>query len=121
MPLDDELIELEERGWGALASDPRTATEFYERVLDDEVVLLLPGGLRLTDRAAVVASMGGVPWASYRLEEPHVHALGDDVAVVSYGVVAQREGTGTYSALISSTYVRRSTGWRLAVHQQTPR
>jgi hypothetical protein len=117
----DELVDLEERGWRALASDPRTATEFYERILDDEVVMLLPGGLRLTDRAAIVASMGGAPWACYRLEEPQVHALGDGAAVVSYGVVAQRDGSPPYSALISSTYVRRDPGWRLVFHQQTPR
>jgi hypothetical protein len=117
----DELVGLEERGWRALAADPRTAAEFYERVLDEEVVMLLPGGLRLTDRAAVVASMGGAPWASYRLEEPQVHALGEDAAVVTYGVVAQRDGSPPYSALISSTYVRRAGGWRLALHQQTPR
>jgi hypothetical protein len=121
MSVDDELIDLEERGWQALAADPRTATEFYERVLDDEVVMLLPGGLRLTERATVVASMGGAPWASYHLEGPQVLALGDAAAVVSYGVVAQREGAAPYSALISSTYVRRDDGWRLAVHQQTPR
>ena len=117
----DELVDLEEQGWRALAGDPRTATEFYEQVLDDDVVMLLPGGLRLTDRATVVASMGGAPWASYRLEEPEVHALGEDAAAVTYGVVAQRDGSPPYSALISSTYVRRAGGWRLAIHQQTPR
>jgi hypothetical protein len=65
--------------------------------------------------------MGGAPWASYRLEEPQVHALGENAAVVTYGVVAQREGSPPYSALISSTYVRRDARWRLAFHQQTPR
>ncbi len=117
----DELIDLEERGWEALASDPRTAAEFYEQVLDDSVVMLLPGGMRLTDRDTIVASMGGQPWASYRLEDPQVLELGDDTAVVSYGVVATRDGSPSYTALMSSTYVRRDTGWRLAFHQQTPR
>ena len=40
---------------------------------------------------------------------------------MTYGVVAQRDGAEEYSALIASTYVRRDEGWRLAVHQQTPR
>ena len=66
-------------------------------------------------------AMAGQPWASHTLEEPQVLPVTDDVAVVSYGVVAQREGAPTYSALISSTYVRRGDGWRLALHQQTPR
>ena len=46
----DALIELEERGWRALATDPRTASEFYEQVLDEDVVMLLPGGMRVTER-----------------------------------------------------------------------
>jgi hypothetical protein len=117
----DELIDLEERGWRALASDPRTASEFYEQVLDDDVVMLLPGGMRVTDRAAIVASMGGQPWDSYRLEDPQVLELDDATAVVSYGVVAQRDGSPPFSALMSSTYVRRDAGWKLAFHQQTPR
>ena len=117
----DELIELEERGWQALSSDPSAATEFYDRVLDDAVVMLLPGGLRLDDRDTVVSSMGGAPWASYRLEGPRVHPLGEDTALVAYGVVAERAGSAPYSALISSVYVRRDSDWKLAFHQQTPR
>jgi len=48
-------------------------------------------------------AMAGQPWASHTLEEPQVLPVTDDVAVVSYGVVAQRDGAPTYSALISST------------------
>lgn len=116
-----ELIDLEERGWQALSTDPRTAAEFYESVLDHDVVMLLPGGMRLDDRATVVGSMGGPPWTSYRIEEPRVQELTDDTAAVTYGVVARRADSPPYSALISSLYVRRDDGWKLALHQQTPR
>jgi hypothetical protein len=44
----DELIDLEERGWRA----------------------------RLTDRDTIVGSMGGQPWASYRLEDPQSSRTG---------------------------------------------
>ena len=117
----DELIELEEQGWRALSSDPGTATAFYDRILDEQVVMLLPGGLRLDDRAVILAAMGGPPWASARLEDPRVLPLSADTAVVTYGAVAERPGSPPYSALMSSVYVRRPAGWRLAVHQQTPR
>lgn len=39
---------------------------------------------------------------------------------MTYGVLAQRDDTA-YSALMSSVYVRRGDGWKLAFHQQTPR
>ena len=116
-----ELIALEEEGWRALSDGPEAATAFYERVLDDAVVMLLPGGLRLDDRATVIGSLAGPPWASYDLESPRVLPLGEDAAAVTYGVVARRDGAAPYSALMSSLYVRRGGRWRLALHQQTPR
>jgi hypothetical protein len=116
-----ELVDLEVRGWQALSDSAEAATEFYERTLDGSVVMLLPGGLRLDDRAAIVASMGGRPWAGFALEDPQVLEVTPDSGLVTYGVSAHREGTPQYSALVSSLYVRRADGWKLAFHQQTPR
>ncbi len=120
MPPHDELIDLENEGWHALSAGGAEATDFYGRVLDDDVVMLLPGDLRLDDRDAILESMSGAPWTSFALEDAQVLALGTDGAVVAYGVVAARDG-GEYSALVSSAYVRRDGAWRLAFHQQTPR
>jgi hypothetical protein len=116
----DELIDLETEGWRALSSGPGTAADFYARVLDEDVVMLLPGGLRLVDRDVILDSMRGAPWSSFVLEDPQVVALGNDGALVAYGVVAVRDGS-EYSALVSSAYARRGGAWRLAFHQQTPR
>ena len=119
--MDDDLKGLEERGWQALASDGATARTFYDEVLDDAVLMLLPGGLVLGDRAAALEAMGGAPWASYALEDVRVLRPTEDVGVVAYGVRAQREDAPPYAALVSSLYVRRGSGWRLSFHQQTPR
>ncbi|MGY1636462.1 nuclear transport factor 2 family protein [Geodermatophilus sp. SYSU D00742] len=117
----DDLVALEEQGWQALATSPDAALAFYGRVLDAAVEMLLPGGMRVDDRAGILAAMGGPPWASYTLEAPLARQLTADSAVVTYGVVAQREGSAPYSALMSSVYVRREDGWKLVLHQQTPR
>jgi len=116
----DDLIALEIDGWHALAADPAAAVEFYDRVLDEAVVMLLPGGMRLTERDVILESMSGAPWTSFALEDPQVVALGTGGALVVYGVVAVRGGA-EYSALVSSAYVRRDAGWRMVFHQQTPR
>lgn len=117
----DELIDLEESGWRALSSTGHAAAEFYERVLDDTVLMLLPGGVALDDRSVIVQSMSGQPWSSFQLEDIRVLYPTADVGIVAYGVVARREGSGEYSALISTSYVRRASGWKLTLHQQTPR
>jgi len=120
MDAHDELIALETEGWRALSTDGATATEFYSRVLDKSVVMLLPGGMRLADRDVILESMSGAPWTSFEMEEPQVIDLGPAAAIVVYGVVAAREGAH-YSALVSSVYVRDDEGWRLAFQQQTAR
>ncbi|WP_265521524.1 DUF4440 domain-containing protein [Oerskovia flava] len=112
---------LEEQGWRALSTDGATATAFYDEVLADAPLFLLPGGLRLDDRARILGSMGGPPWSAHELSDVRVLPLGDDGAVVTYGVVARRDGSDEYSALVTSTYARVDGAWRLVVHQQTPR
>ena len=112
--------ELEREGWRALATDPADATAFYDEVLDVEVRMLFPGGLLLTDRAQILATMGGPPWDSFALSDLDVLHPADDVALVSYGVTAERQGQ-PYSALVASVYVRRPAGWRMVSHQHTPR
>lgn len=116
----EQILDLEQRSWTALAT-PGAASEFFADVLDEDVVMLFPGGMVVEGREAVLESMSGPPWAWYRLADERVRWLGDDVAVVTYRAEAQRPGSQTYRALCASTY-RRSPdgGWRLAVHQQTP-
>ena len=120
VPEDADPLELEERGWQALATSGEAAAAFYRSVLDVEVAMLLPGGFMLDNRDDVIRSMSGPPWSDYHLDEVRTRSLTGDVSVVTYRAIAQRDGAQRYSALINSTYVRRADGWKLAVHQQTP-
>ena len=119
MPIDD-LAALERDGWDALSTSGEAARAFYERVLDDEVVMVLPGGVVLEDRAAIVDSMSGTPWSRFALDDVRTLRPTSETGVVTYRVEAERDGQG-YSALMSSLYIRREQGWKLAFHQQTPR
>lgn len=116
-----ELIDLERQGWRALASTGEQAADFYDRILDREPVMVLPGGVVLDSRPVMVESMSGQRWSSYQLEDMRELRPTDDVGVVTYGVTARRSGSDDYSALMSSMYVRRDDGWKLTFHQQSPR
>ena len=119
MTPEEQLIELERSGWGALSSGGEAATAFYDEVLAAHTVMLLPGGTIIDDRAQIIGSMQGAPWDEFRLEDERVHHLGDGVAAVLYRAVARR-GDHQYTALFNSTYVLQDGHWRLSIHQQTP-
>ena len=118
MDTSDELVELERAAWDALSTDGAAAA-FYEEVLATDVLMLLPGGMVIDDRDAVIHSMQGAPWSSFELADERVHRLTDTSAVVAYRATARR-GDQEYTALFNSTYVREGEAWRLALHQQTP-
>ncbi len=113
------VVELEHRGWHALSSGADAAAAFYEDVLADRVLLLLPGGLVIDDRAEVIAAMRGAPWDDYALSDERVLELTATSATVAYRARARR-GETEYDALFSSTYVLDAGSWKLAFHQQTP-
>jgi hypothetical protein len=58
--------------------------------------------------------MSGQPWSSYEFEDLRSFQPTEDTAVVTYGVLAQRDKQD-YSALMSSVYVRRDGEWRLTI------
>jgi len=115
----DELLDLERRGWRALATSGGAAAAFYGEVLATDVLFLLPGGMVLDDRAEIVGAMGGPPWSAFELADERVVPLGAGSALVAYRARARREGRD-YEALFASTYVQVGGAWKLAVHQQTP-
>ncbi len=111
-------LELERAAWQALATEG-AAAGFFAEVLADDVLILMPGGMVIDDRDAVVASMGGPPWSSFELSDERIVSPTDDCTVVAYRARARR-GDHDYEALIASTYARHDGAWKLAVHQHTP-
>jgi hypothetical protein len=59
MTTSDELIALEKRGWAALATSGEAAADFYRQVLDDDIAMVLPGGM------TILTAMPSLrPWAA---------------------------------------------------------
>lgn len=119
MSTRQDLVDLEHAAWRALSTDGEAAAAFYADRLGENVLMLLPGGVVIDQRDAVVDSMAGAPWDGFEITDERVLELGDRAAVLAYRATASRSGQD-YEALFNSTYVRDDGGWKLVLHQQTP-
>jgi Domain of unknown function (DUF4440) len=114
--LAQELIQVERRGWEALCSEQGAA--YYQEHLTDDALMAFPFGVM--DRGEALSAMSAAqPWSSFHMDDIRVIALGPESGVVVYSVTAQREGQEPFSAVVSSTFVRRGDLWKLAFHQQS--
>jgi hypothetical protein len=117
--MTEELLELERRTWSALTSE-RDAAQFYDRVLSQDLVMVLPG--MVLDRAEAMESwLGSVPWRDFEIEDARSMPLGADVALLTYRATARSvEGAASYRALCTSVYRMVDGRWWLVFQQQTP-
>jgi hypothetical protein len=114
MTTEHDLLALERQFWTAGA-------DFYREAVDDRCLLAFTGMAGVLYRDQVASTVGeGQRWTDLIIDEMGYLRLRDDVAVLSYKASARRPGGDFYRALVSSGYVRRPGGWKMAFHQQTP-
>jgi hypothetical protein len=112
--MDDALLELERRFW----TDP--SVELYQDVMAPNGLLVFaPVGL--LDKEQTLEAIGGSwPWSEVEIDDPRQVELAPGSAALVYRARGVREGQDAYEALVTSVYVRRNGGWKLALHHQTP-
>jgi hypothetical protein len=110
-----ELWKLEESFWMEDAN-------FYDATLATEALMVLPAPAGVLDRSATVASIRSADrWTKVSFSDRHSIRPSSAVVILAYSAHADRGRSGTaYSAQCSSTYVQSDSGWKLALHQQTP-
>lgn len=116
--MKQELLALERRGWNALISGE--AVEYYDRMLAEDMVLVLPG--MVLDRAETLETwVTSVSWQRVDIEGAQVRSLGAGVGLLTYLATASRTpDVPSYRAQCTSVYRRVAGRWRLAFQQQTP-
>jgi hypothetical protein len=117
MSLEDELFQIEEGFWLA-------GKEHFLAHLDDRCMLAFPQmgemhGVRSREEVAATASMPN-RWRDLKVTNRHLLEATDDVSIISYRANVIRFDGQPYAGLISSAYVRRPDGWKLAFHQHSP-
>ena len=116
--LQDELFAIEEGFW------LQGRDHFLEHV-DERCLLAFPQagemhGVRTREEVAATASTQPGRWRDLKVSDRHLLRLADGAAVISYRAEVLRFDGEPYAAMVSSAYVKRDGGWKLAFHQHSP-
>ena len=76
-------------------------------------------GVKSREEVAATATTAN-RWRDPELSDRHLLQATENVAVISYRADVTRADGQPYAALVSSAYVRRESGWKLAFHQHSP-
>lgn len=68
-----------------------------------------------------VAATATLPdrWRNLTMSGRHIVQPAEDVAIISYRADVTRADGEPYAALVSSGYVKRGDGWKLAFHRHS--
>ncbi len=113
----NELLELEHAGWRSLCDSSGGA--FYGHLMADDGRMVLANGVVMSRSEVIESLEHAPPWSGYAIDDPVTTTLSDDVAVLIYTGTGHRDDGDDFTGVMSSVYVRRESGWKLAHYQQT--
>ena len=116
MALEDDLFGIEEGFW-------LHGSEHFLEHVDTRCLLAFPQAGEMHgvfDREQIAATATSPNrWRNLSMSNRQLLPVGD-VAIISYKADVTRADGEPYTALVSSVYVRRDSGWKLAFHQHSP-
>ena len=113
----DALVELEHAGWRSLCDG--TGDAFYGGIMTDTALMVLANGM-VMNRDVVTSALGeSPPWARYEIDDPRLIQSDSDTAALVYKGIGYRDEGAPFVGAMSSVYTRSTTGWKLALYQQT--
>ncbi len=112
MSLETDLLAIDEQLWTG-------GPEAYEAHCDDQCLVVFPGMTAVMPRADIAKSAENGRWTKVKLTPKGLVQLSETSAAVAYECAALRKDGHDHHALVSSVYVKRGKGWKLAAHHQT--
>lgn len=117
MTLESKLFDVEQGFW-------LSGTEHFSEHVDHECLLAFPQmgemhGVYSREHVAATATASN-RWRDLRVTEHYMIQPNEGTAIISYRADVIRADGEPYSALVSSAYVQRKDGWKLAFHQHSP-
>lgn len=112
MSLEAELLKVDREFWTG-------GPEAYEQHCDDQCLAVFVGMAAVMGRDEIAKTAEKGRWTDVEMTPKGFIQPNDATAVVAYDCTARRKDGQSRHALVSSGYVKRTDGWKLAFHQQT--
>jgi hypothetical protein len=112
--IEDDLFSLEEKFWPGDA-------QFYRTHLDERCIVSFTEMAGVMSKEQIAGMIKeGQRWRDLHLMRKGFYQPTADVAILTYEMSATRDSGAPYRVNVSSAYVRRGDGWKMAFHQHTP-
>lgn len=112
MPLEFDLLAIEQEFWTG-------GPEAYAEHCDDVCLVVFVGMAAVMRRDDIAKTAEKGRWTEVKIIPKGFVQLSGTSAVIAYDCTARRKDGQLHHALVSSGYVHRPDGWKLATHQQT--
>ena len=113
MSLEQDLLALEKEFWTG-------GPEVCRQHADEKCLVVFSETAGVMSKADIAKTVEKGRWSDVSPQPKGLAKLSDTSVVISYECTATRKDGEPYRALVSSGYVKRADGWKLAFHQQTP-
>jgi hypothetical protein len=113
MSLESDLLKIEDNFWTG-------GPEAYRQHVDQQCLVAFPEMAGVVPGEDIAKSAESGRWQDVALNARGIVNMSDTAVVITYECHAKRKDGRPHHALVSSGYVKRPAGWKLAFHQQTP-
>lgn len=117
--LTNELLERERAGWDSLCEG--TGGDFYGNTMTEDARMVLANGAVMTRDDVIDSLDEAPPWDSYDISDPLLITLSSDVVALVYVGTGHRTEGDDFTGIMTSTYIRDGSDWKLGLYQQTPK
>jgi len=112
MSLEENLLAIETELWTG-------GPEAYRKHTDDKCLVVFAEMAKSMSREDIAKTAEKGRWKNVKMTEKGLSKLSEESVVISYECTATRKDGQPHHAFVSSGYVHRPGGWKLAFHQQT--
>ena len=112
--IEKDLLAIEKKFW---TGDEK----FYREHVDTSCLVAFTemSGL-MSNRDLAATAKDGNRWKKLDLESKGLVRPTDDIAILTYEAKTERVTGEPHHAIVSTGYVKRSDGWKMMFHSQTP-